>query len=364
MTTALLVKPGEIEHELLESWSANGEVDKVRAALFNLLVYVPHLDRSSEVKAITKRVIRNFPSRVLFITHDKESRRSYLETEVAVDLIGEGPHRLSCDMIHIRYAGSEAEKVPFLILPHLLPDLPVYLLWLGGPREDDQLFEFLSPYLSRAIFDPYALDMLPLFSRYLLGLVNRFPRGVTDLQWAATEGWRQVIAGALNSQERLEQLAILKEGRFLYARDDRPERDPRIQASYLQAWIASQMKWRFTGLKALPDGALHLNYEGQGGPILIRLEPDPLRRGDPGAVVYFDAITYGRQRFEFSVDPTSQLACFRLWTPERCDLPHTLYLPHPTRDELLAREIFQQGTTKHYQQSLKLVSGIQRSRSQ
>ena len=73
-------------------------------------------------------MIEKFPSRVIFLTADRQSKADELSADVSViesDVV--------CDWIEIRATEKTIEKIPFVVLPHLLTDLPIYVVWGEDP---------------------------------------------------------------------------------------------------------------------------------------------------------------------------------------------------------------------------------------
>src|SRR5690348_8539575 len=136
MTTQQIVDPAKIEPELIRIWEGLAK-EKMRACLFNLIVFNRLSDRTDYIRDIVQKVSEKYPCRVLFITQDPQSPHSYLKT--AVSVVGNGT--IACDYIDIGFAGPEMQRVPFVLLPHIIPDLPVSLLWTEDPSHDHPLFE-------------------------------------------------------------------------------------------------------------------------------------------------------------------------------------------------------------------------------
>ena len=235
MTTQLLVDPEKIETELLKLWESLAK-EKVRACLFNLIIFNQLSARTDYIRSIVQKVSEKYPCRVLFISYDPDPNHSYLKT--AISVIGSGS--IACDYIDIGFAGSEIQKVPFLLLPHIIPDLPVSLLWTEDPSVDHPLFEPLAKLATRLIFDSESADSLIAFSQKILSLYERGIE-VADLNWARTEQWRDLIASLFHSGELLEQI---QEMRLTYnARTTESFCHLKVQSIYLLSWMASCLNW-------------------------------------------------------------------------------------------------------------------------
>ena len=264
------VHPSKIESTLLEQWQSLEGTHKVKAALFNLLVYVEDPGRVEYALGICQLLIKQFPSRVILMVADPAL--DDVQVEVGVEPIGEQPERVSCDLIAMRYPPAERERVALIALPHLLPGLPTYAFWMGEPATSGDFFPYLESYISKVIFDPDSLQGLAPFFQRLLQLVAHFPGEIIDLRWANGEGWRNVMASTYNSPEKIEELRDTKDLVITYAyREGEAQREPRIQSLYFQAWIADKMGWRMKSLRQAVEET-RIDYEGR---VSVVLRPRP-----------------------------------------------------------------------------------------
>src|SRR5207302_1540893 len=95
---------------------------------------------------------------------------------------------------------------------------------------------------SRIIFDSEAADSLLAFSKKIVSL-HKSGIDTADLNWARTEGWRDLIASLFHSGERLDQIKELK---LIYnARETEFFCHLKVQSMYLLAWLASRLHWKF-----------------------------------------------------------------------------------------------------------------------
>ncbi len=193
--------------------------------------------RTDYFRKIVQKVVEKFPCRTLFISHDPDSPQPYLKTAISVVTPNEKETSIACDQIDIGVAGPDLERVPSVILPHLIPDLPNYLLWAEDPSVSHPLFPPLAKLATRIIFDSESADSLLAFANTLLDLHQKTGIDVADLNWARTEGWRDLIASTFDSRQRqelLKQISILK---IVYnARETEFFCHLKIQAMYLLAW--------------------------------------------------------------------------------------------------------------------------------
>jgi glucose-6-phosphate dehydrogenase assembly protein OpcA len=238
-TSARPVSPADIQSELNRIWESLQTTNVARACLFNLIFYTQKNYRAPYIQRIAQKVIEKFPSRVIFVTVDKTSKDDFLKTEVSILSSSKGEFDVACDYIQIEASGSSMSRIPFVVLPHILPDLPVYLIWGEDPGQDDPLFSQFEQFANRLIFDSESTENLPRFASTLLEQQERTHSGVADLNWARIESWREMFSLAFYSKENLEQIAHSRKIAITYNSQATPFFcHTHIQAVYLQAWLA------------------------------------------------------------------------------------------------------------------------------
>lgn len=73
----------------------------------------------------------------------------------------------------------------------LLPDLPLFVLWLDEPRFDGPIARGLLPEASRVVVDSTRFEGT---IEALARLIGDDPPSVSDLSWTKITGWREVVA--------------------------------------------------------------------------------------------------------------------------------------------------------------------------
>ncbi|MGB7978884.1 MAG: glucose-6-phosphate dehydrogenase assembly protein OpcA [Chlamydiales bacterium] len=340
MTIQQIVDPGKIEPELLRLWDKLAK-EKMRACLFNLIVFNKLSPRTDYIRNIVQKVSEKYPCRVLFISSDPESAHPYLKT--AVSVVGNGT--IACDYIDIGVSGPEMERVPFLLLPHIIPDLPVSLLWTEDPSAPHPLFDPLLKLASRVIFDSESADSLLAFSETMLRLKAESGIHIADLNWARTEGWRDLVASLFHSGGASE----IKEATLTYnSRETESFCHLKVQSMYLLAWLASRLQWKFT--KGYPGEKLTFAFEKQEGEILS----EKWEKLGSGTVISIDLKTNDSSLYRCARDPKFyHHVCIQIASEEKCELPYQFMLGQTATGHSLVQEIITKGTSAHYLQMLE-----------
>lgn len=342
----------DIEGELNRLWDGIESKRKIRAALFNLIVYIQDRAHLDYVERITRFVLKKLPCRVIFLIFDPAATEHYLRTRVSVEMVGTGDQPISCDQIRIEFSPAHRDRVPFLVFPHLLPDLPISLLWEGDPEQAAVVFPPLEKLAGRLLFDPDSLRQLSRFAKFTLDLMENFDGDIADQKWGCCEGWRTVIRQAFASQENLTHLERVKEITFHYTeRESDFPRDSRIQPFYLQAWLASRLGWTFSSFTEN-----EISYKRGGESLLVRMVAERRDTEPYGTVVAIELNSYLGGHFSFTHAPKGNFVQIKSDSPEKCDLPYTLYLQHLKREESFARELLRTGMSRHYCDTLRYIA--------
>jgi len=356
MTIQQIVDPSNIESELIRIWEALAKANKVRASLFNLIVFTRLSARTDYFRNIVQKVVEKFPCRTLFISHDSESKKSYLKTAISVVSPSGKEDLIACDQIDIGVAGPDLQRVPFVILPHLIPDLPVYLLWAEDPSVPHPLFPPLAKLATRIIFDSESADSLLAFAQTILALNQTTGIDIADLNWARTEGWRDLISSTFDSRLRqslLKQISLIK---IVYnAHETEFFCHLKIQAMYLLAWASSRLNWKFE--KATPS--LHFMFES----VNARIESEDWKKLGPGTVISVSLHTADGHQFEAGRIPDEyHHVKIQFSSMEECDLPFRFVLGQTATGQSLVKEICTKGTSGHFLDMLKELQTLDRNR--
>lgn len=356
MTIQQIVSPSEIESELLKIWEGLAKQNKMRASLFNLIVFNRLSARTDYIRNIVQKVVEKFPCRTLFISSDPDSPHPYLKTAVSVVVPQSGESSIACDQIDIGVSGPDIDRVPFVLLPHIIPDLPVYLLWTEDPSKDHPLFEPLVKLATRIIFDSESADSLLAFSQKLLDLHEKTKIDIADLNWARIEGWRELISSTFASKERLSQLRKLNVLKIVYnARETEFFCHLKIQAMYLLTWISSRLNWDFI------QASKNLDFQFKG--IKAQIGSDNWTKLGPGTVISMhfqtvDGIVFDAAR----ILELYHHVKIQITTPEKCDLPYRFVLGRAATGQSLVKEICTKGTSSHYLEMLKNLNHLDKDK--
>ncbi|PWU14464.1 MAG: hypothetical protein C5B45_04390 [Chlamydiae bacterium] len=357
-STPYPISPAQIEQELKRIWESLETKNIIRACLFNLIFFTYNNPRKAYFQKVVHSVVEKFPSRVLFITIDQTSQKEELLTQVSMLFSGKAEYDVACDYIEVQASSSSQARIPFLILPHILPDLPVYLVWGEDLGQNELLLQSLEPLASRIIFDSEATCNLSLFAKYCLKQQSVYA-DIADLNWARIESWRDILSTVFSSEEKLEKIQQTQTLHISYnAQQSTFFYHAKIQSLYLQAWLACQLKWEFKSLEEQKEQII-CTYQGKTGLIQIFITPVVHMHLPTGLIVSIDILLKDTSSFLFSRDPEQQNhITVQETTLKQCALPARYIFPKGGAGCSLVQEICRRGNSAHYLQVLNLLQNI------
>lgn len=361
MSSEYIVTPAKIENQLITIWDSLQGTGKTRACLFNLVIYTQNNKRVDYMYTVARKVIAKFPSRVIFVTIDHDAPPETLKTAVSVMTSESENNATACDLINIMLSLNNRERAPFMILPHIITDLPVYLLWADDPSKSDPVSQKLEKLATRVIFDSESTDNLGAFAEAVLKHKDSSGSDIADLNWARIEGWRQLLAETFKSKERLNALAQLKTMTIHY---NYLETEffchTKIQALYLQGWLASQMNWSLS-CASKKDKETLLEYTNKGSQISVRLSPRRLDKVGPGRVLEIELSGADGQLFHFTRSTElPHVIDIKYSNQQLCQLPTQCIFDRYESGQSLVKEIFHKGTSEHYLSLVRILAKAKR----
>jgi len=355
-----MTAPADIQQELSRVWNTLEGAHKMRASLFNLIIYTQKTSRDSYLHTVAHKVIEQFPCRILFISVEHEATEEYLRAKISLMYAGKEPSAIACDLIELEVGGAQLKRIPFIILPHLLPDLPIYLVWEEDPSLDNPIFEQMSLYASRLIFDSESTYHLPAFSLKLLDIYKEIKIDIADLNWARMENWRHLLTAHFYSSESLEKLQKVNEMTIFYnSHETASFCHTRIQAIYLQAWLSCQLEWQWIKtIKKNKDWVFV--YQNKKDQILITLSPEDYPHLAPGIITAVTFSTKEDHQYSFTRHKEApNHIVVKIGTPQKCELPTLHIFAKGDSGQSLVKEICHKGMSSHYLKVLDFVSKME-----
>lgn len=333
-----------------------------RACLFTLIIYAHEPRRVKYLEELVDSILDKFPCRIIFIQGDKESVSSYFRVTVSNVMSRRSKAStaasFSCDQILIEASYDQLFRTPFIVTPHIVPDLPVYLLWGQNPFEERDIFPYLQPHARRVIFDSECADDLRLFCKEMQVNLDMLKMEIMDINWALVSNWRDLLGEIFDAPEKIEHLKACKSIIINYNSYKTPTTEhPETRALYLQGWLASALHWKYQGIERFESNTV-LSYFGAVHPVVIGLSPQEIPTLPPGAISSIEIKTSTHQTYLISRKDNLEQVTVHISSTDTCELPFTLYLPNIHKGLFFMKEIFFSGLGDHYRETLKAISKI------
>src|ERR1700761_3516559 len=207
---AIDVKIPDIEKELDRPHGSPASKKQIKACLFTLIIYAHEPRRIDIFQELVDTILDKFPCRIIFIQSHQQSDHSFLHVNVENVTSGQQSALVACDRITIKASNDQLSRIPFLVIPHIVPDLPVYLLWSQLPHPEDTVFAALRPYASRLIFDSECSDNLNHFCHEMQQNLDALKVDVVDINWALVSNWRDMLVQMFDTPQKLKELQNCK----------------------------------------------------------------------------------------------------------------------------------------------------------
>lgn len=316
----------DLEKTLKEIADEGDKAGQTRAALFTLMVYTSNKKREAHFKSVIDKVLAKSPCRVIFIC---ASEQEGLKTSVTTKPIGS--NKIYCEIIELKFAKTQSPQIPFLILPQILSDLPVYLLWTEDPLKENSLFPEISSWASHILFDAHSTPNLCAFSHSLLLLCTQSKATITDLNWSQLSSWRHLLAQTFQDQEARDSLQGATKIKI-------QAEESGVEALYLHTWLAALFHWETlssqggNALYTTPSGELEVVHIPVETPSIQEIE---ITNDQDGAHYQLTHVKGGNVRVLFS-------------DRVRCGLPVYDRLTLTDEADALRREFFYPSSKLHY----------------
>ena len=328
----------------------------LRACLFNLIVVVHDPARVAHCENLVRIITAKYPCKIIFVRQDPLTQADFSRVGQGVQMAGTAGIRVLCDLITIDVSASQFHKIPFLILPHIVPDLPLYVLEGQDPSHQTELLQQLEKHTQRFIFENDTIDTYSQFARQLLALMKTKRAEFIDLNWSRTKAWREVLARVFYNAELLRQAARSKMIQISYV--EPPEHqivNCEAQAIYVQAWLASKLGWTFVSIEK-EEAYIRVSYKTDHIPIAVSLVPKDTEILSPGSIFSFEVMTHDDSHFLIAHENDSKLVKVHGSNPERCEIPYTIFLANYQNGPALVNEILYQPLERHYIETLQFLA--------
>ena len=191
--TEFAVEPSDLERHVRRSWQQPMDGDQrplARTTTMNVIAVAPVADEAL-LRSALRTLFHQSPciAFLVFLT----DREAPLETSFGVHT-EKGPHsrRVLLECVTMRAGRSERRRIPSLVRPLLLDDLPTQFFWAGAVPADAGLLYALGSLADQVVYDS-SLFADPDADRRRM---ESFRLGALDLTWTRLRAWRRALAEA------------------------------------------------------------------------------------------------------------------------------------------------------------------------
>ncbi len=345
-----------IELELERLWDEQKEKKQIKACLFNLIIYTHEVRRTEYFRKTVQAIIQKFPCRIIFIEGNPSKPDEFIHVDVSTQATGEPGSLVACDQISIETSLEQLKRVPFIVIPHLVPDMPVYLLWGQDPTSESEILPFFKKFATRLIFDSECTEDLQHFSKEILRQIGELKMDFMDMHWALITGWRDIIASLFDTPEKHHQLRITKQFKITYnSRKTDYFHHYETQGIYLQGWLAAQMGWKFQSMQMQGETRV-ITYSIGSNQVEVQLVPKEHETHPSGALLSLEIDCANDVHFSLSREEKWNKVVSHTSYREKCELPHLYPMPDLERGFTFMREIFFSHPGNHYRNMLQVIA--------
>ncbi len=358
MSEKVIVSACDVEDRLEKILEKIQGANKMRASLFNMVIYAKKNHRDSYYRTMAQKLIEKFPSRILFVLENTE-QTNLMEISVSVLSANEGESSIYCDLIEFQVSSERRKEVPFAILPHLLPDLPIYLLWGDDPSKEDPLSFNLERLAHRTIFDSEVTDELFSYARAIFTHKEKTSSQIADLNWGRIENWRGLISSVFHSQALIEKLTSSDHIDIYY--NDIPSdylSHTKTQSIFLVFWIAAQLGWKCHRYEYEKDDTL-VEFKTKDHLVKVKLLPQKEEGLKSGRILKIDFFLDQENKICFTRKKEA-LHHIMIETCHKnvCELSAQQVFDKEESGQSVVNEIYHDKTSQHYLNMLSLILEI------
>lgn len=316
-----------------------------KACLFNIIVYATNPHKLKGLQDMIDGFVQKYPARVITI----------LTQEDALLHIDEQEQERGYSQVHITLPANQ-QFMELYLLPFLIPDYPIYLVFGANPEKNHQVFKSLSHLSDRLLVDAETTDNLEMFSRQIGAQIDGGHLTVCDINWAKISGWRNILSEIFNTSIKLDQLRSCKLIQMVYQVPVPDEMVPLAsQALYLQAWLASKLGWDFEKIEVFHT-QIEILYTFNNHEIKVHLAPKNQENFVRGAITHLEITTVNSQMFHIIRQEDSPQVKVQISTFDTCDLPFTLYLPNVHKSSSYFSQLLYSGADLEYREMLSRLN--------
>jgi glucose-6-phosphate dehydrogenase assembly protein OpcA len=321
-----------------------------RASLFTLIVVAKDTERVRHCQRLVNLIATKLPCKVVFIGIDSGAKETFLQERHTTKVAGNGSTPVSCELVTVTVSPDQLHRIPFLVIPEIIADLPAFLLAGDLPSEVSPVLDLLERYVSRVVFDAPKLSNIGLFADHILSLPSRAK--YVDLNWARTKPWREALCRVFNTKESSALLSAANRIELRYNHRPVQNQIPDSQVLLLQAWLGSRLGWELDAVEEAVDHST-IRYTHQQRQTTVIITPTDSPVAEDGTVVSVEIKGDNETHFLLGYEKDDTHIVVHASSQDRCEIPYCLFVGSFQRGRALPSEVFLLPPSEHYLTTLE-----------
>ena len=355
----------EIEAGLAAMWrsaaeAAGNESAVTRASALTLLVYVDCQEAAREVSNMLAEVTRQNPCRSVVMVMEPRGSPPGLMASISAHchMPMEGDKQICCEQITLNARGETGPELASVVLPLTVSGLPIYLWWRAEDFAMAPYFDQILRVTRHVIVDSARFAATGVDMRALAAWLEKHSDRIrlSDVNWARTTPWREVVAQSFDSPDRRPYLYRIHELRIEYEMESARLTTQRAQSLLLAAWLATRLGWKFQRSESRGENLPRaLFFQSDGREVKVERV---LRKveGKGSGVCFSFVIEADGARFSFLRGPDGKVVQTLAEVPGMAPIGRTVRIEAADEVEMLNNELMLVGRDHVYEETLALVA--------
>jgi len=355
----------EIEAGLAAMWrsaaeASGAETAVMRASALTLLVYVDCQEAAQEVSNMLADVTQQNPCRAVVMVMDPKGSPPGLMASISAHchMPLEGGRQICSEQITLNARGETGPELASVVLPLTLSGLPIYLWWRAEDFAMAAYFDQIVRVTQHVIVDSARFASTGADMRALAAWIEKHSGRIrlSDLNWARTTPWREVVAQCFDSPDRRPYLHRIRELCIEYEMESARLATQRSQSLLLTAWLATRLGWQFEGAESRGENMPRaLYFQADGRKVKVERVLRKVEGGGSGVCFSF-VIEADGARFSFSRGPDGKVVRTLAEVPGLPPISQTVRIEARDEAAILNDELMLVGRDHVYEETLALVA--------
>jgi glucose-6-phosphate dehydrogenase assembly protein OpcA len=213
----------------------------LRMSVLTLIIVARGAAQTRAARGVLAELVEQLPSRAILLEIGRPG--SPFDASISANCRYLNAGRAACyEVIEVRAPSDRLSAIPSLLVPLELFDVPSFMWWVGEVEFDSSDFRRLAASAKRIIIDSARFDDVPDALASYDGFLQESETTCTgtDLTWARSTSWRELIAQAFDHPITCDLLGSIQRADIAF--------DPSAEAQglLLTGWLATRLGWTLT----------------------------------------------------------------------------------------------------------------------